>query len=88
MDASERFRALQGVYNGLGGNAFCETIIIHNILPLIKRESENQEMLKYTVPVLLQCCVALPPATFDTQLKPFFVSLINAMVKAPSMEKT
>lgn len=88
MDASEKFRALQGIYNGLGSSAFCETIIIHNILPLMKRESESQSMLKYTVPVMLQCCVAVSSTTFDAQVKPFFVSLINAMVKAPSMEKT
>lgn len=97
MDSNEKFILLKSLYTALaptsssssssggsgdGGGMFCEQVIVEYILPLMKRESAQPPMLRFIVPIMLQCCQVLSAPAFEAHLREYFMNLFNAMNRA------
>lgn len=94
MDEAEQFGTLRGVYNGVNGGLFCELAVIRYIIPVIMhvgaagggRAGTDVSRLRYTLPVLLQCCATLTSQSFNTHMRDYIVSLITAVTKTTAFE--
>ncbi|KAK7197248.1 hypothetical protein NESM_000670900 [Novymonas esmeraldas] len=88
LDSDARFRLLKGLYDGLTQGAFCEAVVLSTIVPLMVAESKVDAMLRFVLPILLLCAGTVCAADFCLSLREYFVSLLTAIIRAPTLERT
>ncbi|CAG9583525.1 hypothetical protein LMJF_36_0140 [Leishmania major strain Friedlin] len=86
LDSDTRFRLLKALYDGLTKGDFCEAVILSDIVPLMVQESKADAMLRFVLPILLLCANTLSAGSFDRALREYFVSLLTAIIRAPSLQ--
>ncbi|GET93074.1 hypothetical protein, unknown function [Leishmania tarentolae] len=86
LDNDTRFRLLKTLYDGLTKGDFCEAVIVSDIVPLMVRESKVDAMLRFVLPILLLCAGTLSAGIFNRALREYFVSLLTAIIRAPSLQ--
>ncbi|XQJ31478.1 hypothetical protein NXY56_007594 [Leishmania guyanensis] len=87
LDNDTRFRLLKALYDGLTQSGFCEAVILSDIVPLMLRESKMDAMLRFALPILLLCAGTLCADNFSRTLREYFVSLLTAIIRAPSLQR-
>ncbi|CBZ25854.1 hypothetical protein, unknown function [Leishmania mexicana MHOM/GT/2001/U1103] len=86
LDSDPRFRLLKALYDGLTKGDFCEAVILSGIVPLMVQESKVDAMLRFVLPILLLCAGTLSTSSFHRTLREYFVSLLTAIIRAPSLQ--
>ncbi|ORC93207.1 uncharacterized protein TM35_000025330 [Trypanosoma theileri] len=87
LEDNERFSLLKRVYDGLGNSLFVEVLILRLIIPLMSRESSQEDRLRYALPILLRCSQTISENAFSIHLRDYFITLLAAISKAESFDR-
>lgn len=85
---SMSFEVLKSVYEKIGEKEYCSEILQQSIIPFGLRAAKHQYMLRFVLPILMQCVVVLPKDKIHKELKDFFVMVIRGITNANSFEVT
>eukprot|EP00796_Vickermania_ingenoplastis_P004911 gene4911-3523_t len=80
------FDILKAVYDNIGNKVYCMDILQQVVVPFVLQAAKFQRMLRFILPMAIQCVGVMPIASIPPELRGFFLAVLQGIVKATSFE--